>query len=404
MKILAVLPLVYRSDVNYCERDVGLVARGLRELGHAATLFLLEANDKESRPGTSDIVTAPLEDWEDPNFWQAFEADAVIFNGWSATRFDGVRQAILRAVPNMIEKLDTTGVKSPHIYFWHQFRRGRVHWTRSDQELINLFRSTKALVKSAIKTIAFWKFPQVLYPKMVSQMSTVPVFAAETPLACARVERFLRIFKSNPTPKVIQLPHPANDKVLTYDSTIQKKPLIIAVGRWNDSVKGGILLLKAADSFLDNHLEWELRVVGGGAQTLESVWRKTRNRERIYFMGRKSHEELRLLYNQAKILAITSHSETFNIAGAEALCCGCSVVGPTQIPSSLWFASKSSGTPCHVRNPIHFADALAAEATEWETQKRDPNLIAKSWKAELGMLATAKKYLKAFSREDSTTL
>ena len=114
-------------------------------------------------------------------------------------------------------------------------------------------------------------------------------------------------------------------------------------------------------------------------------------------LGRLDHQELNSYLRASKVYLLTSHSETFNIAGAEALCCGCSVVGPAQIPSSAYFAGKESGSISYIRNATHMSDALMAEVDEWNNQRRDPERISAQWVAELGAEAVAKRYLEIFS-------
>jgi glycosyltransferase involved in cell wall biosynthesis len=393
MKIVAALPLRIRAEGRYETRDVGLLISALCELGIDAKLVLIKGH-QEITPRYPWIVPASEEQWKDPGFWRSLEADAMIFNGWAATRFEIERAAMLEACPLLIEKLDTDGVKSPHIWFGHALRQASVAWFKTGNPLVDLYRRGRTLVYAFLRITFLWLFPSLLYRRMALAMAKVPFHAAETPLACARVERFVTMFGEGADTKVIHLPHPANDQILSYDRGIPKENVIIAVGRWFHHGKDGKTLLKAADLFLETHPHWSLVVVGAGEEILRGRWQKMRAKGQVSFAGSLSHADLKDQYCRAKIILVTSHSETFHIASAEALCCGCSVVGPARIPSMSWFASAGSGTTTYRRNPIGFFDALNAEAGEWERGERDPETISTYWRQKVGSQAVAEKLLK----------
>lgn len=392
MRVIAALPLTIKQEVRYETRDVGLLVSALRDLGIDAKLVLFEGREQVT-PRFPWIVPASAQQWQDVAFWRSMEADVTIFNGWAATRFQVERAAMLEACPLLIEKLDTDGVKSPHIWFEHALRQAVVAWFQTDNRLVNVYRRVKTMLYALVRITGLWLFPFLLYRKMALGMENVPFHAAETPLACARVERFVAKLGKGGETNIIHLPHPANDKVLNFDSGISKENVIIAVGRWFHYGKDGRRLLEAVDLFLATHPDWQLVVVGAGEEILKRKWEKMEMKDRVSFAGGLSHSELRDQYCRAKIILVTSHSETFHIAGAEALCCGCSVVGPARIPSMSWFASYDSGTITYQRSAPAFCDALTAEAREWESGNRNPMAISGFWRKKVGSEAVAKKVL-----------
>jgi glycosyltransferase involved in cell wall biosynthesis len=193
-------------------------------------------------------------------------------------------------------------------------------------------------------------------------------------------------------PKVVTIPHPVQTDDMTLPEGIVKENVIVSVGRWDDAIKGWPLLRETARIFLRNNPNWTMKVVGKGAE----VEGKALSQEypgRFLMMGRLEHCDLKGHLQTAKIYLLPSHSETFNIAGAEALCCGCSVVGPAQIPSSAFFAGQASGTISYLRSPVHMADALEAEIYEWDTGQRCDRHISDTWGALVGKHAIARRYL-----------
>ena len=98
-------------------------------------------------------------------------------------------------------------------------------------------------------------------------------------------------------------------------------------------------------------------------------------------------------YQRAQIIVVSSRSESFHIASASALCCGCSVVGPDSIPSLVWFASENAGTLAASRTADALADAVVAEITAWRNDRRDPQKISARWMNLVTAQAVARQCL-----------
>jgi glycosyltransferase involved in cell wall biosynthesis len=124
--------------------------------------------------------------------------------------------------------------------------------------------------------------------------------------------------------------------------------------------------------------------------------------DRLILTGPIDHQQLSRWNRKAKIYLLTSHCETFNIAAAEALCCDCSVVGPSQIASASYFAGCQSGTPSYLRTPEHMTDALIAEADGWEDNNRDPITISQASLQRFDAETVAKCYLKIFEEMEQS--
>lgn len=389
MKIISAIPIPYSAHGSFWVRDLGLVTIALRKLGINAWFSALQ---RDAPPQDMPFISASRDQMADPKWWQANKPDAIILNTWSALRHDDIRRAALSVGCPVIEKLDTDGVKSPRIYPWHSIRRS---WVNYDlQRPISSGIPQKA--EAVARFLMTYLFPSLLDKPMIRCMERVSVYAAETPLASARVRRFLRMYAADPMPRVVTIPHPVNMNAMGYSSTDSKLNQVIAVGRWDDAVKGWQLLMDTAERFLTAETEWRILVAGAGAVD-QGRMMELKYPGRFTMLGRLDHQELNSHLRASKVYLLTSHSETFNIAGAEALCCGCSVVGPAQIPSSAYFSGKESGSISYIRNATHMSDALMAEVDEWNNQRRDPERISAQWVAELGAEAVAKRYLEIFS-------
>jgi glycosyltransferase involved in cell wall biosynthesis len=391
-RILALIPLVYSDAYGYWGRDLGLVVRTMRSMGYDAWLVALHHPDHTPGPD-KPVIRATIKELEDPAWWRNQHPDALILNTWAAPAYEAVRSAALSLKIPLIEKLDTDGVKSPKIWFARHLLRETVNYHFSDP----WYKKVKAVIRAVSRSFVIFLFPGLLDRKIVRGMSRIPVFAAETPLATARVKRYLRLFGATPMPRVITISHPANTAHMRLLPEDRKENIVIAVGRWDDAVKGWPLLLKIAKRFISVRPDWKIVVVGG----LPSFSAKVRKellslQDHLILTGPIEQEQLSLWNRKAKIYLLTSHWESFNIAATEALCCGCSVVGASQIASSSYFSGSQSGTPSYLRTPDHMTDALVAEADEWENNRRDPVKISETSLQNFDAEIVAKCYLKIF--------
>lgn len=389
MRIISFIPLKYSTAGAFWERDLGLVTLGLRALGADAWFATLPGDSVEKG---SPLLTPSFAQACDPNWWMLQKPDGIIINTWSSPRFDKIREAVCAVGCRVIEKLDTDGVKSPQIYPTHSLRRGLVDFDRRFFLKSRLPRNLYAI----LRFVGNGLFPFLIDTRMIRCMERVPIFAAETPLAAERVRRFLELYSANPMPKVLHIPHPVNTDHMNYDGEPEKFNWVAAVGRWHDAVKGWPLLEAVSRRFLAKNPGWSIVVAGSGSVELGTCLKKDFP-GRFRGVGTLTHRDVCSLFQKAKIYFLTSHCETFNIAAAEAVCCGCSFVGPTQIPSAAYFAGANSGTVSHVRSNAHMLDALNTEAGEWARGRRNPLAISAFWKKEVGYREIAGQYFKELS-------
>jgi glycosyltransferase involved in cell wall biosynthesis len=108
------------------------------------------------------------------------------------------------------------------------------------------------------------------------------------------------------------------------------------------------------------------------------------DRDRIHLCGAMERSELAALLNRSQIFYSPSAYESFGIAAAEALCCGCSVVGTQSLamPAFEWFVSENSGT-LGEDNVTSHVSALLIELKAWDESKRQPEQISSTWRERL---------------------
>lgn len=384
-KVLAVIPLPYSESGRFWERDMGLLVSGLRN--HDIDARLVAFGQPQAQDPKRPLILGSLGDMENPAWWKHQAPWGAVLNTWSAPRYDRIRQAALAATPRVLEKLDTDGVRSPRIWPSYYWRATLGSYLDSPVKTKRLFAPVLTLLRMGATAI----FPALLDEKMARAMGRLPVVAAESPIATARMQRFLRRFGHHKT-QVVTIPHPSAAAPAIPINETKRSNTVISVGRWHTYQKNFPLLLSVLERFLALRPGWNAKIVGELPKSTQSPEPRVPEtlRGRIHFHGLIPHHEMSPVYQCSKIFLMTSRFESYNIAAAEALCCGCSVVGPGDIASVPFFVSSSSGTSACRQSPSHLLDALCAEANAWETGWRDPDAISQKWLAIVGVQAVSK--------------
>jgi glycosyltransferase involved in cell wall biosynthesis len=184
--------------------------------------------------------------------------------------------------------------------------------------------------------------------------------------------------------RLILGPHPVSP-LMRYQGEVKERRVIV-VGRWmeaDEAQKDPHLNMKVLRDFLHTHPDWHTDVIGRGSARLKtfiSDWDVDEIR-RLSLHDFLAHEQLIECYSRSRIMLCASRFESFHIASAEAVCCGCSVVVGKYplLASTSWFTTRSSGTLAANRNSSELAKALRHEALEWESGNRCPETISASW-------------------------
>jgi glycosyltransferase involved in cell wall biosynthesis len=103
--------------------------------------------------------------------------------------------------------------------------------------------------------------------------------------------------------------------------------------------------------------------------------------ERLQFIDFLQPADLVPFYNQASIACWSSRSEGQIGTGAQALCCGCSVVAGNAGMLSCFhhYATRESGRLAIDMTAEALAEALMLEADAWDQGQRDPRRISEIW-------------------------
>lgn len=378
-KWLTAMPLAYGENPLFWERDAGLLCLGLRELGRDTRLVL------QGEPG--ELRDAPLilgrrEDFTNPAWWSRWGAAGVVLNSWGAPRFEPVARAIKAAGLRLVVRLDSNGDKSPRLDvrryydFLYLYHRERSH--------------PAPRLAAALKTLVYFTVLAAHDGPMCAHLAHADLVTIESPVACERFGELLRrLGRADLINRLRVLPHPVLDAFQPGSGT--RQPVILAAGRWESPFKDAPKLARVLGAVLSAEPSASAQVFGGGDALLRRELARLPDaaRARITVSGSVPHLDLVPAMQRAQVMLCTSRTESFHIASAEALCCGCAVVGPAEIPSMHWFTSEASGTLAADRSDARLAAAVGQELAAWRAGGRDPARISATWRGRFTARAVA---------------
>ena len=361
------------------QRDQGLLVDASRTLGHNA--YLACTGPRPDSPDNRFLIATP-KDFGSPVWWKAQAPQAVVFNTWGRLAYRPWWEAAMQATPYVLERLDSDGLRSPRTGLLLYLHRSISGFKDSPyalhRKLAHLLAPTYAGFHLAV--------PSFLDRPFAVGLASLPLVAAESPVAAERIRRLMRKFEYTGS-NITHIPHPVDQHGLPAANAVSdRENIVVSVGRWHSHQKNFPLMLKVLARFLGVNPSWRAVLPGSlpaNAQHMLSRYDK-RVADRMYLPGPMHHDQIVAHFSKAKIFLMTSRHESFGIAAAEALCCGCSLVGPAHIPSVPWFCGSDSGTVSTWYSANGMSDALAAEVQAWKSGLRSPGEIAKVWRKRVG--------------------
>ena len=388
---LTATPLDYGDDLQFWDRDAGLLCLGLRELGVPARLAALgEPAERRDPP----LVLGRLADFVRPEWWARLDATGVILNSWGAPRYEPVARAIKAGGLRLVVRLDSSGYKSPRL-------DARRFFTYTKSHLIDAGRPLPSLLALA-KTLLFYAVRSAHDGPMCAHLSHADLITLESPRACLLFRELLRrLGRADLAERVRLLPHPVLDAFQT-NAASAKQPLLLAAGRWQSHFKDTPKLVRVFGQVLAREPTARVRILGSGDELVRREIQKlpAAAQARFNVHGPVPHLDLVPHLQAAQVVFCSSRLESFHLVSAEGLCCGCSVVGPAEIPSMHWFTGEQSGTLAADRSDACLADALVAELTAWRSGARDPQRLSATWRARLTARSVAAEALRLLAENE----
>jgi len=388
MKLFCVSPLPVTKDS--WTRDITVLSRGFSELGHDSVCVRLQTTDGSHFPGILQVDESTMTSID---FWQHHKCDVVVANTWGIPTNSALISAAKNSGAKVVIRLDTHGYNSPWCGFWPYLRVNFYSFREHHNSAISA-------IKAFSKTLLYG-FPQLYDRKMLAHLSLADAIGIESHGAYKLFSRLLRSYKRHDLlEKLHVIHHPVIPDIenMEVPTRGEKDNCIVAVGRWNSPQKDAPLLIKSLALSLASAPTWRAHIYGSGGSELHELVAKYAAdvNERIHIHGPKPHEQILKAFQISKICLFASRYEGCPIAGEEALCLGCSLVGPPDVPSMHDLCAPRFGTLSSSRSSVDISCALQSEISLWSSHQRDPIAISSSAFDIFSAQAVCKQVLSLF--------
>ncbi len=379
MRWFTCTPLPFGGGADFFARDSGLLSRGFRAIG-------VESMAVMPNPGTpddlEDLIRTDFHNLESAEWWKGHRLDGVVLYAWGSPRFRNVAKAIRQSGARLVLNQDSSGAISP--------LAGTRAWMNERWVISGGGKSPRSTAMGALR-IARGLTAGLLAtdPLRAVHLRQGHLISCVHPGAVERYRALCRKYGGEDLARrVVLAPHPVSGGMHIHADSPAKRKQVVAVGRWDDEIqKRPALLMETLERLLSNDHDVHVEIIGKSTERLKA-WHAAlppRIAGRIHNRGKLPHDELREILAESQVNYCPSAYESFNIAAAEALCCGCSVVAPgiPTMESFQWFVSKNSGTLAERDDADGHADALARELNLWKDGGRNPTDISRDWSAVL---------------------
>ena len=371
MRIYTCTPVAFGGGPDFFERDSGLLCRGLQQLGIASKAVMPGDRHREDEV---DLIRTDYANLESESWWKSQQLDALVLYAWGSPRYLKVAKAIHEAGIFLILNQDNGGFVSP--------LAGPIGWLRDQW---NLAGSIMVFLKQVLKGLTYGLL--ITDPLRAQHLRYGDLIACISPAAAKCYVKLCFYYGgSNLVGKIVVIPHAVAERFQFAGPGKRKQ--VACVGRWDDQIqKRPGMLMEVVEALLDRDADVSI-VIAGVAIAEMHAWHQRlplAQSERVTIKGKMSRDELVDLFQQSQVFYSPSAYESFGIAAAESLCCGCSVVASKSVSMSAfeWFVSENSGClACADRVPEHVA-AIQSELQAWDCGERDANFIAQRWSPRL---------------------
>jgi glycosyltransferase involved in cell wall biosynthesis len=339
----------------------------------------------------NDLLRVPYAQLGNSTFWRSLNLDGVILYSWAAPRYLPIARALRGAEIPFIINVDSCGLvsRAANTRLWRH----------------NLLPYLARKVNSPIEAARFLShvvdncgIHRVARGRLNSYEEAT-IVCGVSPMATQWLQNEAVFFgRPHLAHKIYYLPHPQIGSFLYNGES--KENLVVSVARWDRedwAQKNPKALLLALDKFLGSSSGWRACVIGSGASQLVDRLGLGRlaNLERCEFIDFLKPNELVPFFNRAKIGFWSSRSEGQIGTGAQALCCGCSVVAGNSGTLSCFhhYVSRESGRLALGMGANVLAEALQLEAQAWAQGERDPARISRVWTQEFHDVKVASRAL-----------
>lgn len=367
-----------------------MLCKGFQEIGVPCQAIL--PGPPKDDDLTDDLIRTDFANLSRVEWWRSLGGTGVVFYGWGDGKYLPIVRAIKEAGLFLVTNLDTGGLFC--------MANGIAEYTGS------LWRGVigrRGITPSGLSYFAWRTLYSLTLRRLwvdrprIRHFQTADIIASISPLAVERVRKVCRAYGGDAlAAKVRHVPH-ANASYMRYDPSVAKECLVIAVGRWDDEkVKGTALMVEVIRRTLGQNPEVVFEIYGPLSPKLARLAEELppERKNRLRLVGTVPNLELRRAFQRARVSLCTSLAEGYHTVSAEALCSGCSVVGPDvpEIPSMKWFTDGPFGQRAK-RSATDLTGALLRELSDWESGAREPETISEHWTTILHAPRVAERIL-----------
>ncbi|MDX1934387.1 MAG: glycosyltransferase [Capsulimonadales bacterium] len=349
--------------------DLGLLVREFRRRGTDASLTCLRRVGPEPDYPVFEATSAEM---TDPAYWRRRTVTVAIVFNW-LIRAGDVLIALRAAGAFVLQYGDSDGLEGMRVHPGAQVVR---MWHLQPSFL----RKVGGVATLARKYLYGHRREDALLVRNAESAHLTTLTSEPARAAFLRFLRFAR--RTDLANRVRVLPSPVAAPFRTRPIEPRPRPVVVAVGRWDDPQKDAPLLAAALHRYLsDASPETEVRLIGGGGET--PFARLVRDFAGVRYFGRIPHADLTDRLADARILFFASRWEGTPVVSLEMVALGGTVVGPGGLPGLAQFAAEGHGTAAVRRSPVALAQALREEMTAWESGERRPETIAAYWRVRV---------------------
>lgn len=329
VRILLYTDLTVCSSELFWHRDLGLLTKAFRALGHDACLVVHPAADSTRKVKTATrngpVIWASPSEVRNPAWWKSHTPDLIILGLWTRPKYDPVRRAAVAATPRVIERADSDGMRTASCGL-RVYARRRFDYFRDRSGSWSPWLSIPAAGIYAL--IQIFLSPWMEF-RLRRTLRLVPCLTLETPQSLRRWQRLARRIGADPACMRF-VPNPVQTHFFHAKSSVRKKDQTVSVGRWESYQKNLPALQEQLTRFLSSHPEWVSLVVGSGLPAKSP-------HPRVLFLPPMRPQRLARIMQESKYFIFSSRYESFCLAAAEAACCGCRVMGPAELEVTRFY-------------------------------------------------------------------
>ena len=365
-------------------KDPGLISESLVEIDCEVTVYCLSTN--LGNFNGVKVRKISKKQAESPLFWRSEEIEIAMIYSWLSLRFSKTIKALKSSNKKIVLKLDSDG---------RLFSPLKPAYLRT----FGKNRSPRGVLVHLLRILQWSIFLKIIDKKKIEQLAISDAAIIESPLAKNNIiYSLIHHHRADLIKKLAFIPNPIGiDFIKAEAGDIKnKKNTIISIGRWDDNQKnknGLISVIK--NSRLKN---WEFIIIGKKSSIIAESVRNFVDSQRIIALEEVPHAEIFEYLKTSKIFLSPSYYESFNLAAAEALCCGCSLVG-TPLESFRYFTHQEKyGTTSKSFEAGDINSALEREIINWNNGARNPLVTAEYWQEKLAPEIIAKKLVYLFNK------